>query len=65
MDTVVLGAGIAGLGYLNSHAACENIRVYEKDSRLGAVKIFYGKRVYIRFRSASVLYGIRSSARTV
>ncbi|MDE5818731.1 MAG: FAD-dependent oxidoreductase [Lachnospiraceae bacterium] len=37
MDTVVLGAGIAGLGYLNSYAECENIRVYEKDSRPGGL----------------------------
>lgn len=37
MNTVVLGAGIAGLGYLNSHAESENVRVYEKDSRLGGL----------------------------
>lgn len=37
MNTVVLGAGIAGLGYLNKYAYCENIRVYEKDNRPGGL----------------------------
>ncbi|MCM1537637.1 MAG: NAD(P)-binding protein [bacterium] len=37
MNTVVLGAGIAGLGYLHRFANHENVRVYEKDDRPGGL----------------------------
>lgn len=37
MDTVVLGAGIAGLGYLKRFADCENVCIYEKEERPGGL----------------------------
>lgn len=37
MNTVVLGAGIAGLGYLKRFADRENICVYEKENRPGGL----------------------------
>ena len=65
MNTVVLGAGIAGLGYLYNFKNRENICVYEKSDRPGGLcksfvinEFTFDSAIHLSFTESDIVRGI-------